>query len=389
VTSAAPFELATAARIVFGDGTLSRLPELACNLGGARALLVTGSRPERHAGTRAALEAAGLACTVVTVVGEPTTELAREHVSTARAAGIEIVIAIGGGSVLDAGKAIAALAVSAGDPLDHLEVVGRGLPLPRPALPVIAIPTTAGTGSEVTKNAVLAEPAQRVKASLRSEHMLPRVALVDPELTWSVPPEVTASTGMDAITQVIEPFVSNAASPITDALCRDAIARGARALPRAFRDGQDREARRDMALVGLFGGIALANARLGAVHGLAGPIGGALDAPHGAVCARLLPFVIEANVDALRARAPGSPVLTRYDEVARLLTGEPDARAEDAARWAHDIAAELGIPGLGAHGLAGAELEAIAERSERASSMKGNPIALERRELVDVLERAL
>lgn len=386
------FELATARRVVFGDGTIGRLPPLARALAPGvdrpRALVVVGaSGAARHAAILEALDRVAIDRDVLAIAGEPSTDDARE--GALRAAGAQLVIAIGGGSVLDAGKAIAALAGNGGDPLDYLEVIGRGRPLERPSLPTIAVPTTAGTGSEVTKNAVLAEPTGRVKVSLRSEHMLPDVALVDPELTWSAPPPVTASTGLDAITQVIEPFVSIAASPITDAICRDAIARGARALPRAHADGSDREARRDMALVSLCGGIALANAKLGAVHGLAGPLGGSFAAPHGAICARLLPLVIEANVGALAARAPGSPALARYDEVARMVTGRPDARAPDAIAWAREISAALAIPGLASYGMDAADVGSIAEKAARASSMKGNPIALEPRELHAILERAL
>lgn len=386
------FELATARRVVFGDGTIGRLPELARALAPGidrpRALLVVGaSGAQRHAVILESLDRAAFELDTIAVAGEPSTEDARE--GAARAAGVHLVIAIGGGSALDAGKAIAALAGNGGDPLDYLEVIGRGRPLERRSLPFVAIPTTAGAGSEVTKNAVLAEPGSRVKVSLRSEHMLPDVALVDPELTWSVPPSVTASTGLDAITQVIEPFVSIAANPITDAICRDAIARGARALARAYADGSDREARRDMALVSVCGGIALANAKLGAVHGLAGPIGGSFAAPHGAICARLLPLVIEANVIALRARAPRSPILGRYDELGALLSGDPSARAGDAIAWADRTVRALAIPRLASWGLERAAISEIVEKAARTSSMKGNPIALESRELAEILERAL
>ncbi len=383
------FELATATKIVFGDGCIARLPALAAELGGpaARVLLVTGRSvsPELVA----SLGRAGLAITRLVAQGEPTTNAAREGTALAREEACTLVIAIGGGSVIDLGKAIAALAPNAGDPLDYLEVIGRGLPLAAAPLPFIAVPTTAGTGAEVTKNAVLADPVSRVKVSLRSDAMLPRVALLDPELTWSMPKAVTASTGLDAITQVIEPFVSNAASPVTDALCRDAIARGARAIRRAFESGEDREARSDMALTSLFGGIALANAKLGAVHGFAGPIGGTFESPHGAVCARLLPLVMEANVRALRARSPGSPILERYHEVARLVTGDPRALADDGIRWAAELADDLGIPSLSRYGMKEEHVTLLASKSARASSMKGNPIVLTEEELEEILRRAL
>lgn len=393
---AAAFELATAGRIVFGDGVIARLPALvralvseAPDTRTVRALVVTGRNVGRHGSIVRALADAGIELTSVVVRGEPTTTVAREATATARAARVEVVIAIGGGSALDLGKAVAALAPNGGDPLDYLEVVGKGQPLARPPLPFVAVPTTAGTGSEVTKNAVLADPATKVKVSLRSDAMLPRIALVDPELTWSVPADVTAATGMDALVQVIEPFLSHAATPLTDALVRDAIPRGAAAIRRVVADGQDRDARRDMALVSLVGGIALANAKLGAVHGFAGPLGGALEAPHGAICARLLGPVLDANLRALRARAPGSEVLARHDELARLLTGRTDACADDAARWAETLAADLAIPTLSTYGMRTADVAGIAERSARASSMRGNPIVLTAAELEAVLERGL
>ena len=232
------------------------------------------------------------------------------------------MIGLGGGSAIDAAKAIAALAANGGDPLDYLEVVGRGRSLTQPSLPCIAIPTTAGTGAEVTRNAVLASPEHGIKASLRSATMLPRLALVDPELTYSLPAAVTASTGLDALTQLIEPFTSSKANPLTDALCREGMMRAARSLRTAYEDGRDAAAREDMALASLFGGLALANAGLGVVHGFAGPVGGTFHAPHGAVCAAFLPHVMAVNARALRTRQPGSAALARYDEIARILTGQ-------------------------------------------------------------------
>lgn len=307
----------------------------------------------------------------------------------ARESGAAFVIGFGGGAALDAGKAIAALATNPGDPLDYLEVIGRGLPLTHAPLPYIAIPTTAGTGAEVTRNAVLASSEHRVKVSLRSPLMLPRVALIDPELMVSLPPAITASTGMDALTQVIEPFVSNAANPITDAFCRDGIARAARSLRRAYDNGTDIKAREDMALAALCGGLALANAKLGAVHGFAAPIGGMFDAPHGAVCAALLAPVMRANIAALRARMPGNAVLERFTEVARLLTGHPEASAEDGTAWIDALTRGLAIPGLGTYGIGEADLEEIAGKASQASSMKGNPVALTTGELVSILTAAL
>jgi alcohol dehydrogenase class IV len=383
-----PFEFATAQRIIFGSGALQQAPAIAASLG-QRPLLVAGSRPNRAGPLVDALRGCGLAVAIFSVTGEPTVADALDGVAQARQAGCDLVIGFGGGSALDAAKAIAALLANGGDPLDYLEVVGRGQPLTKPSLPCIAIPTTAGTGSEVTRNAVLGSPDHRVKASLRSPLMLPAVALVDPELTYSVPPDVTAATGLDALTQCLEPFVSARANPLTDALCREGMQRAARSLRRAFVDGSDATARADMALASLLGGLALANAGLGAVHGFAGPIGGMFPAPHGAICARLLPPVMAANVAALQQRAPASPALARYDEAARLLTGRPDAVAGDGVAWVADLVEAFAVPRLAAYGIVPADLPEIVAKSQQASSMKANPIALSAGELVRVLEQAL
>jgi alcohol dehydrogenase class IV len=356
---------------------------------GRRPLVVTGQRVERAEWLLAQLRQAGLAPTLVSVPGEPTIETARAGLQQARAAGCEMVIGLGGGSVLDTAKAIAALLTNGGDPLDYLEVVGHGQPLTQPSAPCIAVPTTAGTGSEVTRNAVLGSPEHRVKASLRSPLMLPAVALVDPELTYSAPPDVTAATGLDALTQCLEPFVSLRANPLTDAICREGMQRAARSLHRAYLDGQDAAARADMALASLMGGLALANAGLGAVHGFAGPIGGMFPAPHGAICARLLPPVMRANVRALQERAPNSPVLARYDEAARLLTGNQAALAANGVAWLNDLVEALHIPRLATYKISSADIPEIVHNAQQASSMKTNPIQLTADELTAILHQAL
>ncbi len=383
-----PFEFATAHRILFGSGAVQQAPAIAASLG-CRPLVVTGRTARRAAPLLDGLRGQSLEPALFNVAGEPTVADALDGVAQARRAGCDLVIGIGGGSVLDAAKAIASLLANDGDPLDYLEVVGRGQPLTKPSLPCIAIPTTAGTGSEVTRNAVLASPQHRVKASLRSPLMLPAVALVDPELTHSVPPDVTAATGLDALTQCLEPFVSARANPLTDALCREGIQRAARSLQRAFADGSDAAAREDMALASLCGGLALANAGLGAVHGFAGPIGGMFPAPHGAICARLLAPVMAANVAALQQRGPGAPALARYDEAARLLTGQPDAVAIDGVAWVSNLVEVFAVPRLAAFGIVLADLPEIVAKSQQASSMKANPVPLAANELARVLEQAL
>lgn len=382
------FEFATAQRIVFGAGAVDELGRLTAALGRA-VLLVTGKHPERCASARAALEAAALSPTVLSVAGEPSTEDARRGVAVARGCGADVVVAVGGGSTIDLGKAVAALVVNGGDPLDYLEVVGKGRKLERAGLPFVAVPTTAGTGSEATKNSVLESSEHRVKVSLRHDSMLARVAVVDPRLTLGVPRDVTAATGFDALSQVIEPFVSNRANPMVDAVCREAIGRSARSLRVAADDPSDLAAREDLALVSLFGGIALANAKLGAVHGFAGPLGGMYRAPHGALCAALLAPVMRANVAALRARAPDSPTLERYAVVARLLSGRDSASPEDGADWVERLADALGIPRLRDHGVSGGDFDVICGKAEVSSSMQGNPVRLDANELRGILQSAL
>ena len=382
------FEFATATRIIFGAGTLDEVGLLAREFG-SRALVVTGAEPRRAEPLLALLREQGLGSATFSVCGEPEIKTVGEGVALAKQEKCGVVIAFGGGSALDAGKAIAAMLANAGELLDYLEVIGRGQALTRPSVPFIAIPTTAGTGTEVTRNAVLASPQHRVKVSLRSPLMLAKVAVVDPELTYDLPPAVTASTGLDALTQLIEPYVCSRASPMTNALCVEGIRRAGRSLRAAVENGHDAAARMDMSVASLFGGLALANAGLGAVHGFAGPIGGQFPAPHGAVCAALLPHVMEANLRALRLRQPAADALRRYGEVARLVTGSRTADAEAGIEWVRKLVADLGIPGLGRYGLTREHTAELVAKASHASSMKANPIELTPEELADVLERAL
>lgn len=294
-----------------------------------------------------------------------------------------------GGSALDAAKAIAALLTNHGELVDYLEVIGAGKPLAHPGAPFIAIPTTAGTGTEVTRNAVLASPEHRVKVSLRSPRMLARLAVVDPELTFDLPRDVTARTGLDALTQLIEPYVCLRANPMTDGFCVEGLRRVARSLRRAFHDGHDIEARGDMSMASLLSGLALANAGLGVVHGFAGPVGGMFPAPHGAICAALLPCGMDVNIRALRSRAPESQSLCRYQTVACILTGKPNASALDGVEWAGEICREFGIPALGSYGVGKPDIAVLVEKASQASSMKANPIVLTREELHEVLARSI
>lgn len=382
------FEFATATRILFGPGVLADVGALSREVG-RHALIVTGRNRDRAAPLIELLRASEITTTSVAIESEPTLDDITRGTLVAREAKCDFVIGFGGGAALDSAKAIAALLTNSGELLDYLEVIGGAKPLAHPAAPCIAIPTTAGTGSEVTRNAVLASPSHHVKVSIRSAYMLPRIALIDPELTYGLPPALTATTGLDALTQLIEPYVSARANPVTDALCVDGIRRAARSLRVAVENGHDATAREDMALASLFGGLALANAGLGAVHGFAGPIGGMFPAPHGAVCAALLPPVMEANLVALRTRAPATPALSRYDHIAQLLTGRSNAKADDGVRWLNDLVGALHIPPLGSYGVTCADSHAIVAASSKASSMKSNPIVLTSEELHAILARTL
>lgn len=380
------FEFATATRIIFGSGTLSQIGGLARDLG-RRALIVTGRDTSRSEMAVQFLKTTGVDSVVLPVPGEPVLETVAQGVSLARSEKCDLVIGFGGGSAIDAGKAIAAMLSNDGDLLDYLEVIGQGKPLARAGAPFIAIPTTAGTGAEVTRNAVLGSPGHRVKVSLRSPLMLPRIALVDPALTLGLPPAITASTGLDALTQLLEAFVSARANPMTDALCEQGIPLAARSLERACAHPDDLSAREDMSLAAMYSGIALANAGLGAVHGFAAPIGGMFTAPHGAVCAALLPHVWKANLEAVATRGENDARSSRFARAARLLTGKDDAVS--AIPWLHDVCARLQIPSLRACGITDEDLPEIVARARQASSMKANPVELTADELLAILEAAL
>jgi alcohol dehydrogenase class IV len=384
----AHFEFATSSRIVFGPGTLRDVGPLLAEMG-SHALIVTGSTPERAAPLFKVLSVQGIEMTTFTVTAEPSTDVVRDGIATARETRCDMVVGFGGGSALDAGKAIAALLANGGDPLDYLEVIGKGRSITQPSAPFVAIPTTAGTGTEVTRNAVLSSARHRIKVSLRSPLMLPRLALVDPELTYSLPPDVTAHTGLDALTQLIEPFISRQANAITDGLCREGIRRASRSLRRAYDDGRDEDAREDMALASLLGGLALANAKLGAVHGLAGVIGGMFHAPHGAICGRLLPHVMDVNVRAARQRLAGSRVTERLDEIACILIGSEKATARYGVTWLQALCETLQVPPLASYGVTERDFPTLVERASASSSMKGNPVDLTDSEMREILIRAL
>lgn len=374
------FSFSTAGRVLFGPGRVAELGSTVESLG-SRPFVITGSNPDRYA------DALGTLRSGFQIGGEPTVEVVREALAAARAAEADVIVALGGGSVIDTAKSVAALLGNGGDPMDYAEVIGAGRVLTRPSVPFVAVPTTSGTGSEATANAVVGSQEHGVKVSLRSVYMLPDVAIVDPELVVQCPPSVTAAAGLDALTQCIEPLVSHMATPITDALCREGLSRAARGLRAAYADGTDIAARTDMAICSLLSGMSLANAKLGAVHGLAGPLGGMIWAPHGAICAALLPSVCRVNIAALAERDPGNPALERYAEVGELLAGVRDSQA--AIDWIAETVALLGIGGLASLGLSEDRIEEACEKGAAASSMKGNPIVLTADELREIVTSSM
>jgi alcohol dehydrogenase class IV len=381
-------DLAVPGDIRFGAGRVSEVPGALADLGAGRVLVVTGRTTSRADAIRSALNEANISSVVFGVTSEPSIERVRAAVDLLLETGCDAVLGFGGGSPLDVAKAVAVLATSGTDPLEHLEVIGAGRPIERPGLPCVAVPTTAGTGSEVTRNSVLS--GSGVKASLRSPLLLPKVALVDPDLLVGVPKPTIAASGMDALSQLIEPLLSQRANPFTDALAREGIRRSARSLRRAYDEGmEDPGVREDLGMASLFSGICLANSGLGAVHGLAAAAGARLSAPHGAVCAAVLAAAIDVNLRALRDRAPDHQAVQRITEVATLFTGRPDATAEDAIFWLQELTAVLSIPGLTSYGLAEAEIDAVVAAAQKASSMRGNPIDLGDQEVSEIVTRSL
>jgi len=393
------FSIARLPRIVFGEGRLVELPALIADYG-ARVLLVTGApfvaRSPLFAQLLAGLRTSGIESEQVEIAAEPSPAVVDAAVGRFRGDPIDVVVGIGGGSVLDAAKAIAGLLPTGRSVLDHLEEVGRDIPYRGPALPLIAVPTTAGTGSEATRNAVISVRGdQGFKRSFRHDLLVPQIALVDPQLTWTCPPEVTAASGMDAITQLLESYVSPQANPFTDPLAEAGLTAAQEALVPAVRDGATaagRPARAAMAYAALLSGICLAQTGLGAVHGLASPLGAFFPIPHGVACGTLVAAATAANIRALQARAPQDKALTRYAHAGSRLTGISTTSAEAArsalVRQLEEWTDQLGLPRLATYGVAAHHFPQIVRHS-RAGSMRTNPIGLTDEELTSILAQRL
>ncbi|HEX7949675.1 MAG TPA: iron-containing alcohol dehydrogenase [Candidatus Limnocylindrales bacterium] len=405
----APFAVARLPRIVFGAGRRSELPAIVAALG-RRALLVTGARSIETSsawpGITRGLDDAGVAWERLAVHGEPSPELVDEAVATRLADPPDVVVGIGGGSALDTAKAIAGLLRSGTVALDHLEGVGRGVPYPGPATPFVAVPTTAGTGSEVTRNAVLSGristdggvPAP-FKKSFRDDHLVAAAAVVDPDLLDGCPPALIAGDGLDALTQCLEAYVSSGASPYTDAVAWSGLAAIGPALPAwhaAARAGsppsETAAARAAMAWGALASGIALANAGLGAVHGMIAALGVRHGIHHGTGCGILLPGATRVNVTALRERDPEGAALRKYADVGRLLVGEPGlepgAAIDALVDWLASLAGRLALPRLGDIGVGEADIAVLVAES-RGSSMRTNPITLDDQEIARILAASI
>ncbi len=396
---AVSFAVSRLPRIVFGAGRLKELPGIVAGYG-THALLVTGNKSLRASKNwpliADGLRAAGVTFESMAVEGEPSPALVDNAVAEFRRKGIDVVVGIGGGSALDAAKAIAGLLQPGNSVLDHLEGVGRDIPYKGPTTPYIAVPTTAGTGSEATKNAVLSVQGDNgYKKSFRDDALVARVALVDPELLATCPPEVIAANGMDAFTQLLESWVSTNANPFTDALAWSGMEAVRDGFFAAYAGGDSEEARRGraaMAYGSLLSGITLAQAGLGSVHGLASPLGAFFPIPHGVVCGTLVATATEMNVHALRERAPQSPALGKYAEVGRLLLRQPTLTDEEARRELaavlHEWTEKLALKRLGAYGVDAAHIPKIVANA-RGSSMKTNPLVLTDAEIGDIVRARL
>ena len=381
------FQFATSTQIIFENGSFKKIPGLIKNLG-SKVLIVSGKNQNLTNQLSEWLKNPDFEFEIFTINSEPTTHDIEKGTALAKKTGCNVIAGVGGGSVIDSAKAIAALATNTGELTDYLEVIGEGKKLEKAPLPYIAIPTTAGTGAEVTKNAVIKSTEHNVKVSLRSDLMFPTIAVIDPELTLTLSPEITASTGVDALTHLLETYVSCQSNPFIDMICREGMTRIAIYLERAFLDGSHLEARENMAMASMLGGMALANVKLGAVHGFAGPLGGMFPIPHGAVCACLLPAVMDVNITVLKEKKLETQLL-KFDEVARILTQNKNSIAQDGIIWIQELVKKLKIPSLSDFNLTSDSFPEIIEKAQNSSSMKGNPVELDTAQLFEILDKSL
>ncbi len=378
------FQFMTSSRIIFGEGALQSSLSI-INQFGYSVLLVTGQDRQRAEPVIHYLHNQNMRYQHVAIRGEPNITMVEETAIMGRRFKPDMVVAIGGGSVLDMGKALAAIIPNQGDVYDYVEVVGRNVPLKTKPIPMIAIPTTASTGAEVTKNAVLKSGQDKVKVSLRSPDMLPDVAIVDPVLTYGTDVYTSGRGAMDAFTHLMEAYVCGEPNPLTDMVCEEGLRRLSYSIiPGCKQDNP--KSRADLSFAAMLGGMAITNAKLGAAHGLASALGGKISAPHSVITARLAPHVMMENIKAAK-RAGRSDVLNRYRTMAQLLTGRNDASIEDSIQWVNMILERLSLPHLSDFGVCGTSFEQVAADAMKSVAIKGNPIPLTEDRLIYILNQ--
>ncbi|MBN1522930.1 MAG: iron-containing alcohol dehydrogenase [Spirochaetales bacterium] len=381
------YSFQTAGNIIVGRDKRREIP-LICSGFGKRILFVTGRRTVFL--DEMIPEFLKLGCTVIAfqVETEPTTGIIERGLEIARKHRCDVIAAVGGGSVIDTAKALAVLVPNSGTLMDHLEVIGDAVPLEKQKIPLVVAPTTAGTGAEATCNAVIRSKKHKVKVSLRSVNMFPSCVVIDPVCTRSMTPELTAFSGFDAMTQLIESYLSKNANPITDALCIEGLRKVHDSFFKAYQDGTDIQAREEMCVASLLSGMALANSKLGAVHGIAGPLGGMIDAPHGGICAALLGPVMIKNIARIQKDHISDAAL-RVNIISQVLFDASKDHSDNLVSGIKDLARKMKIPGLGSCGFSDADYTELADKALRASSMKGNPVELNTEELFEIFTMAL
>ncbi|MDC5821406.1 iron-containing alcohol dehydrogenase [Vibrio europaeus] len=378
------FQFMTSTRIIFGEGALQSSLSV-INQYGYSVLLVTGKNTDRASAILHYIKQQNMRYQHVAISGEPNITMIEETALVGRKFKPDMVIAIGGGSVLDMGKALAAVIPNQGDVYDYVEVVGRNVPLKSTPIPFIAIPTTASTGSEVTRNAVLRSGQDQVKVSLRSPDMLADVAIIDPTLTYGTDKLTSGRGAMDAFTHLMEAYVCGDPNPLTDMICEEGLRRLSQSiLPACLQD--DYKARANLSFAAMLGGMAITNAKLGAAHGLASALGGKLDAPHSVITGRLAPFVMTENIKAAKQAGRGD-VLYRYSKVAQILTGRVNACRDDAILWVNMMLEKLALPKLDSFGICTTSFEEVADDALKSVAIKGNPLPLTKERLTYILRQ--
>ncbi|CAH6924833.1 Iron-containing alcohol dehydrogenase [Vibrio chagasii] len=378
------FQFMTSTKIIFGDGALSASLSL-FNQYGYSVLLVTGSTLERTSIVTDYLDAQSMRYQHIAVTGEPNIKMVEEAAISARRFKPDMVIAMGGGSAIDMGKALAAVLPNQGNLYDYVEVVGRNVPLKTKPLPFVAIPTTASTGAEVTKNAVLKSGQDQVKISLRSPDMLADVAIVDPTLTYGTNLYLSGRGAMDAFTHLMEAYVCGDPNPLTDMICEEGLRKLSGSVVQACVCDEP-QARSDLAFASMLGGMAITNAKLGAAHGLASALGGKISAPHSVITARLAPFVMLENIEVAREHQR-SDILERYQRIAQIVTGKAQASAEDAIQWLSEVLDTLKLPSLLDFGVCEAQFEEVSADALKSVAIKGNPLPLNQERLIHILQQ--